>query len=177
MKAPELHPSAAPAIADPSPVRVILVQGAAARYMPLAKQIAEHLLNFLNNFPYLRDGQGNCGEVAAIAHAVATCAGYEPRLLGGNCLDANGRAPFGRRGGHYWVEMPDGTVIDGAGTNRVQVYRPGDLNLRMIPIVGYRRGAACMRKVKSWLDLSATLQEKIGKSGNYPGLSQMEAAS
>lgn len=95
--------------------------------------------------------------------AVTTNAGYKARLFGGNCLDADGQAPFGKRGGHFWVELPDGTVIDGACTNRVQIYRPEIVGYRMIPIIGNRRGAACMRKTKTLLDLSAKIQEAIAK--------------
>nr|KZA97476.1 hypothetical protein A4A59_04815 [Rhizobium leguminosarum] len=163
-------------IADPSAVRIIHVERANPAYLPLAEQIADILASFLSAHAYMRDGQGNCGEVSAIAHAVATCAGYKPRLLGGNCLDAEGQAPFGRRGGHYWVEMPDGVVIDGAGSNRVQIYRPEATGYRLIPIVGYRRGGACMRKAKTWLDLSATIQKAIAKQGANFLWSQMEAA-
>lgn len=163
-------------ITDSSVVRIIHVEGANPAYLPLAERTADILTSFLNAHPYMRDGQGNCGEVAAIAHAIATCAGYKPRLLGGNCLDADGQAPFGTRGGHYWVEMPEGVVIDGAGTNRVQIYRPEPLKYRMIPIVGYRRGAACMRKAKEWLDLSTTIQRAIAKKGAGFRWSDMEAA-
>jgi hypothetical protein len=146
-----------------SAVRIIHVGEANPAYLPLAEQIADILASFLNAHAYMRDGQGNCGEVSAIAHAVATCAGYKPRLIGGNCLDAEGKAPFGMRGGHYWVEMPDGVIIDGAGTDRIQIYRPESVGYRMIPIIGYRRGAASMRKARTWLDLSKTIQEAIAK--------------
>lgn len=162
--------------ADPSAVQIIHVEGANPLYAPLAEQIADILASFLKNHAYMGDGQGNCGEVSAIAHAVAMCAGYKPRLIGGNCLNAEGEAPFGRRGGHYWVEMPDGVVIDGAGTNRVQIYRPEAVGYRMIPIIGYRRGGACMRKAKTWLDLSVTIQKAIAEKGANFRWSQMEAA-
>ncbi|WKL27437.1 transglutaminase domain-containing protein [Sinorhizobium meliloti] len=137
-------------------------------------------LNFfqpiLDKFTYLKDGQGNCGVISAVVHAVATSAGYKARLLGGNCLDRDGRAPFGRRGGHFWVEMPDGTVIDGAGTNRIQVYLPDVIGYRMIPVIGYRRGAACMRNTRTWLDLSDTIQQRIAKDGLGYQWAELEAA-
>jgi hypothetical protein len=146
-------------------VRIIHVEGTNPSYVPLAEEMACILTSFLLEHAYMRDGRGNCGEVSAIAHAVATRAGYSPRLLGGNCFDAEGKAPFGKRGGHYWVEMPDGVVIDGAGTNRINIYRPDVLSYRMIPILGNRRGAACMRKAKTWLDLSVTLQKAMAEKG------------
>jgi hypothetical protein len=160
----------------PTEVRVILVEGADPKYLPLAEQASDIFKPYLIDFPHLSDGQGNCGLISAITHAVATSAGYKPRLLGGNCLNRDGRAPFGRRGGHYWVEMPDGTVIDGAGTNRVQVYRPEAVGYRMIPVLGYRRDGACMRKVKTWLDLSDTIQKRIAKNGFGLHWSKLEVA-
>lgn len=163
-------------LADVTAVRVNYVEGANPDYLPLAQQIADMLTIFLIDNEYMRDGQGNCGEVSAITHAVATCAGYQPRLLAGNCLDAEGKAPFGKRGGHYWVEMPDGVVIDGAYTNHVNVYRPEAVGYRMIPIIGYRRGGACMRKAKTWLDVSAALQRGIALNGSNFLWSQREAA-
>ncbi|MNW17265.1 hypothetical protein D3C71_2163840 [compost metagenome] len=72
--------------------------------------------------------------------------------------------------------MEDGTILDGAGTNRVQIYRPELLGLRMIPVIGYRRGGACMRKVKTWLDLSATIQQAIALRGADYRWSDREAA-
>lgn len=150
---------------DPCAVRIIHVGNANPSYVPLAEQIASILTSLLLEHAYMRDGRGNCGEVSYIAHAVATRAGYSPRLLGGNCFDSEGNAPFGKRGGHYWVEMPDGVVIDGAGTNRINIYRPESLGYRMIPILGNRRGAACMRKAKTWLDLSVTLQKAMAEKG------------
>lgn len=157
-------------------VKIMHVEDANPLYLPLADQIADILANALDTVSYLRDGQGNCGVVSAIAHAVATCAGYKPRLLGGNCVNAKGEAPFGQRGGHYWVEMPDGVVIDGAGTNRVQIYCPETVGLRMVPIIGLRRGAACMRKTKRLLGLSTTIQRRIAKDGAGFRWSSKEAA-
>lgn len=162
-------------LAESSIVKVIHVGEENPLYVPIAGQIANILATFLKDHAYMRDGQGNCGEVAAITHAVATCAGFSPRLLGGNCLNAEGRAPFGRRGGHYWVEMPDGIVIDGAYTNHVNIYRPEVVGYRMIPIIANRK-AACMRKAKVWLDLSVTLQNAITTRGPNFLWSNTEAA-
>lgn len=152
-------------VSDLCAVQIIHVADANASYVPLAEQIASIFTSFLLENDYMRDGRGNCGEVSAIAHAVASRAGYNARLLGGNCFDAEGDAPFGKRGGHFWVEMPDGVVIDGAGTNRINIYRPETVGYRMIPILGNRRGAACMRKAKHWLDLSVTLQKAMAEKG------------
>lgn len=144
-------------------VQIVHTGDANPLYLPLAEKIAVIFADLLDNFAYLRDGKGNCGTVSAITHAVATAEGYEPRLYGGNCITSDGHAPFGRLGGHYWVEMPDGVVIDGAGTNRVQIYEPAAVGLRMIPVLGFRRGAACMRKTKRLLELSDAIQKNLTK--------------
>lgn len=162
--------------ADLAAVKVILVSGADAAYVPLAKRAADYLSRFLATQAWLNDGQGNCGVISAILHAVTTSAGYKARLLGGNCIDLEGQAPFGRRGGHFWVALPDGTVMDGAGTNRIQIYRPETVGLRMIPVIGHRNGAACMRKTKTLLELSSTVQKAISAKSTGFLWSDMHAA-
>lgn len=130
------------------------------QYVPIAQQAAGFLSEMLSKSTTLKDGQGNCGQIAGIVHGCARAAGHKARLLGGKVYKRDGSLDFGD-GGHYWVELPDGTVIDGTGTDTIRVHRPDQTGERFIPILKWNGRRPSMKGAKTLLSLSKAIQTLI----------------
>lgn len=147
-------------------VRILVWEGN-GQHTAIAQQAAGFFAELLAQDQTLLDGQGNCGEIAAIVHGCATAAGYKARLLGGKVFRHDGRLDFGD-GGHYWVEMPDGTIIDGVGTDTIRIHRPEQTGGRFIPILKGGASRPSVRAARGWKPLSKSVQVRI-KARQFDG--------
>lgn len=127
-------------------MRIIVLEGN-EKYLPLAKQLEPLLLESQLRASYMLDGESNCGEVAAFAFTCATAAGHKARLLRGKVYRHDGRLDFAD-GGHCWVKLADGTVIDGSGADRIRIHNPEQTGERFISILSNNNRRPLMRNAK-----------------------------
>lgn len=140
---------------------LVLNEGGCEKYAPLAEQAAELFADLLRKPEFnLLDGFGNCGEIGAVVHGCARAAGYNSRLMGGKVIRHDGSLDFGD-GGHFWVEMPDGIVIDGANSAIIRIIRPELLGQRFIPILTRKKRRPSMKTVKRWEVVSRSVEAML----------------
>jgi hypothetical protein len=121
-------------------------------YEELARLTAWAYRMLLNFDPELHDGLGNCLCVAALAHGVARALDLKPKLYGGQVFD--GSRPCYSVGGHYWVEVARGVIVDSPRPNLLMIGTAAQRAHRYVPLGNARGSNASMRKARKLRGLS-----------------------
>jgi hypothetical protein len=134
-------------------LRTVIIEGNEG-YRELARLTAWGYRFLLESDRTLRDGQGNCWLVAAIAHGVARALNLRPGLYGGQVFNTERNEPQYRSGGHYWTVV-DGVIVDSPGADLLMIGTAAQrLGVRYVPLANARGGNASMRRARGLRTLS-----------------------